>query len=69
MPDIFTTALDKIAEGALDTQCHAMVASWNKDGFVRAQDMPAATTGLKLLVGVLFAMLAAGQAAPSQDIG
>jgi len=42
MPDIFTAALDKIAEGALDTQCHAVTVGWNKAGYLEAKDMATA---------------------------
>lgn len=64
MPDIFTSALDKLAEGELDSQTHAVTVGWNKGGYVAAKDMPACTEGLKILVGVLFKMLADGQAGP-----
>lgn len=64
MPDIFTAALDKIAEGALDSHCRDVTAGWNKAGYVAAKDMPACTAGLKIIVGVFFAMLASGQAGP-----
>lgn len=59
--NIFDTALDEIGEGLLDTQCNNMAKSWVVDGHLNTVDQPGMVTGLKLLVGVFFSMLAEGQ--------
>lgn len=61
MPNIFEAALDKIAEGALDSQCKNMALGFVKEGVLAPADVPALAKGLQLLVQVLVATVAKGQ--------
>lgn len=61
MPDILDNAIDAIARGAIDSQCQNMAEGFVKEGVLNAADVPAMTTGLKLLVGVFLGTLAKGQ--------
>ena len=59
--NIFDAALDSIGDGLLDSQCNNMAKGWVTDGHLAATDQANMVTGLKLLVGVFFSMLAEGQ--------
>jgi hypothetical protein len=59
--NIFDSALDKMGEGVLDSQANNIAKTWVKDGHLDPKDQPALVAGLKILVGVLFSILAEGQ--------
>jgi hypothetical protein len=59
--NIFDAALDSIGEGVLDTQVNNITKSWIDDKHLDPANQADMVTGLKLLVGVFFSILAQGQ--------
>lgn len=61
MPNLLDTAVDKIVEGVLDSQCHNFALGLAKQGVLDPKDVPAMAVGLKLLIGATVATVAKGQ--------